>query len=239
MVRNITPNPNVNLALSKTATASTEENPTLSAGKATDGDGTISRWASSFTNATEWIYVDLGSNYNLNRVVLKWEAAFATQYKVQLSTDNVFTENETINAQTASDGGTDDLTVSGTGRYLRILCTTKALAPYGYSLYEIEAYGSASAAKKANVIVEESEPETIVFAIYPNPVSNHIQVSIPENLDNKIITIYDNSGTLILQNKPDADASESTIDLSRLTRGIYILNFKSDQKSWTKKLIKQ
>ncbi|WP_431241944.1 discoidin domain-containing protein [Flavobacterium sp. P21] len=76
IVRNITPNPNVNLALAKTATASTEENPTLSANKTTDGDGTVSRWASSFANATEWIYVDLGSNYNLNRVVLKWEADF-------------------------------------------------------------------------------------------------------------------------------------------------------------------
>ncbi|SHH61801.1 family 16 glycosylhydrolase [Flavobacterium defluvii] len=239
IVRNITPNPNVNLALSKTATASTEENATLSANKATDGDGTVSRWASSFANATEWIYVDLGSNYNLNRVVLKWEAAYATQYKVQLSTDNVFTENETINTQTASDGGTDDLTVSGTGRYLRILCTAKALAPYGYSLYEIEAYGSASAAKKANVIVEESKPETAVFAIYPNPASDYIQVSIPENLDNKIITIYDNSGSLILQNNLEKEANESVIDLSRLRKGIYILNFKSDQKSWTKKLIKK
>ncbi|WP_343694503.1 family 16 glycosylhydrolase [Flavobacterium sp.] len=239
IVRNITPNPNVNLALSKTATASTEENATLSANKATDGDGTVSRWASSFANATEWIYVDLGSNYNLNRVVLKWEAAYATQYKVQLSTDNVFTESETINTQTASDGGTDDLTVSGTGRYLRILCTAKALAPYGYSLYEIEAYGSASAAKKANVIVEESKPETAVFAIYPNPASDYIQVSIPENLDNKIITIYDNSGSLILQNNLEKEANESVIDLSRLRKGIYILNFKSDQKSWTKKLIKK
>lgn len=239
IVRNITPNPNVNLALSKTATASTEENPTLSAGKATDGDATGTRWASSFANATEWIYVDLGSNYNLNRVVLKWEAAYATQYKVQLSTDNVFTENETINTQTASDGGTDDLTVSGTGRYLRILCTAKALAPYGYSLYEIEAYGSASTAKKANSAVAETQAENTVFAVYPNPAVNYIQLSLPGKLDNKIISIYDNSGTLILQNTPEADASESVIDISRLTKGIYILNFKSDQKSWTKKLIKQ
>ncbi|MDQ6471629.1 family 16 glycosylhydrolase [Flavobacterium sp. LHD-80] len=239
IVRNITPNPNVNLALAKTATASTEENPTLSAGKATDGDGTVSRWASSFANATEWIYVDLGSNYNLNRVVLKWEAAYATQYKVQLSTDNVFTENETINTQTASDGGTDDLAVSGTGRYLRILCTAKALAPYGYSLYEIEAYGSASSAKKANVTVEESTPENVVFAIYPNPASDYIQVAIPENLDNKIITIYDNSGVLVIQNNLEKEANESVIDLSRLREGIYILNFKSDQKIWTKKLIKK
>ncbi|SCY92276.1 Por secretion system C-terminal sorting domain-containing protein [Flavobacterium anhuiense] len=236
-VRNITANPNVNLALGKTATASTEENATLSANKATDGDGTVSRWASSFANATEWIYVDLGSNYTLNRVVLKWEAAYATQYKVQLSTDNVFTENETISTQTTSDGGTDDLAVSGTGRYLRILCTAKALAPYGYSLYEIEAYGSSSTARMALNVEEQSQTEEAIFAVYPNPTTNYVQVSSPENLNNKVITIYDNTGNLVLQNK--LQGNESVIDVSRLRRGIYILNFKSDQKSWSKKLIKK
>ncbi|MGE8341679.1 MAG: family 16 glycosylhydrolase [Flavobacterium sp.] len=231
-----TETPNVNLALAKTATASTLENATFTANQATDGDGGT-RWASSFANATEWIYVDLGSNYTLNRVVLKWEAAYATQYKVQLSTDNVFTENETINTQTASDGGTDDLAVSATGRYLRILCTAKALAPYGYSLYEIEAYGSSSTARMALNVAEEPQEEETVFAVYPNPTTNYVQVSSPENLDNKVITIYDNSGTLILQNKPQGN--ESVIDVSKLRRGIYILNFKSDQKSWSKKLIKK
>lgn len=230
------PNPTVNLALNKTATASTLENTTFTANQATDGNAGT-RWASSFANASEWIYVDLGSNYNINRVVLKWEAAYATQYKVQLSTDTVFTENETVSNQTASDGGTDDLTVSGTGRYLRILCNAKALAPYGYSLYEIEAYGSSSTARMTLNVEEQPQAEEVVFAVYPNPTTSYVQVSSPENLDNKVITIYDNTGNLVLQNKPEGN--ESVIDVSRLHRGIYILNFKSDQKSWTKKLIKK
>lgn len=239
IVRNITPpTNNVNLALAKTTLASSEENATYSSAKATDGDAGT-RWASSFVNASEWIYVDLGSNYNINRVVLKWEAAFATQYKVQISTDNVFTENETVNTQTASDGGTDDLTVSGTGRYIRVLCTAKALAPYGYSLFEIEAYGSASTAKKAAIATEEADATTTAFAVYPNPTSNYIQLAIPEKLDNKVVTIYDDSGTLLIEKKLNADAKEDVIDVSRLRKGIYILNFKSDQKSWSKKLIKQ
>jgi beta-glucanase (GH16 family) len=238
-VRNITPpTNNVNLALAKTTLASSEENATYSSAKATDGDAGT-RWASSFVNATEWIYVDLGSNYNINRVVLKWEAAFATQYKVQISTDNVFTESETVNTQTASDGGTDDLTVSGTGRYIRVLCTAKALAPYGYSLFEIEAYGSASTAKKAAVVTQEADATTTAFAMYPNPASNYIQLVIPEQLENKVVTIYDDLGTLLIEKKLNSDAKEDLIDVSKLRKGIYILNFKSDQKSWSKKLIKQ
>jgi beta-glucanase (GH16 family) len=240
IVRNITnPNTNVNLALAKAAVASSEENANLAPGKATDGDSAASRWSSGFVNASEWIYVDLQSNYNINRVVLKWEAAFATQYKVQISTDNVFTDNETVNTQTASDGGTDDLTISGTGRYIRILCTAKSLAPYGYSLFEIEAYGSASTARKSDEIIEKAESGATTFALYPNPASNYVQLSIPEKLDNKIITIYNISGAVILENKLNDDATESVIDISRLPRGIYILNFKSDQKTWSKKLIKQ
>jgi len=238
-VRNITPpTNNVNLALAKTTLASSEENATYSSAKATDGDAGT-RWASSFANATEWIYVDLGSNYNINRVVLKWEAAFATQYKVQISSDLNFTESKTVNTQTASDGGTDDLTVSGTGRYIRILCTAKALAPYGYSLFEIEAYGSASTAKMAAVVTEEPEAASTAFAMYPNPANHYVQLAIPEKLDNKVVTIYDDSGTLLVEKKLNSDAKEDLIDVSKLRRGIYILNFKSDQKSWSKKLIKQ
>lgn len=233
-----TPN-NVNLALSKPTLASTEENSTYTSAKATDGDAVTSRWSSSFVNASEWIYVDLQSNYSINRVVLKWEAAFATQYKVQISTDNVFTESETVSTQTASDGGTDDLVVSGTGRYIRILCTSKALAPYGYSLFEIEAYGSALAARQAATVIEDTAAAATVFAIYPNPASNYVQLSIPEKLDNKEVMIYDHSGALLLQHKLTTDAQEGIIDISKLPRGIYILKFKSDQKSWTGKLIKQ
>ncbi|MWB94140.1 family 16 glycosylhydrolase [Flavobacterium sp. GA093] len=238
IVRNITVNTNVNLALSKPAVASTEENATYSPTKATDGD-IATRWASSFANTSEWIYVDLQSNYNINRVVLKWEAAFATQYKVQISTDATFTENETVNTQTASDGGTDDLTVSGTGRYIRILCTTKALAPYGYSLFEIEAYGSPSTAKSASAKKEISEEGSAEIAMYPNPASSFVQLSLPGKLDNKVVTIYDLSGKAVLQTKLDATTQESLVDVSQLAKGVYIISVNSDQKNWTKKLVKE
>jgi hypothetical protein len=173
-------------------------------------------------------------------VVLKWEAAYASQYKVQISSDATFTENETVSTQTASDGGTDDLTVSGTGRYIRILCTTKALTPYGYSLFEIEAYGSASTAKSSTASKKEVPEEGITaFTMYPNPASDYIQLSLPEKLNNKVITIYNLYGKMMMQYKLDATTEESLIDINQLPKGIYILNLNSDEKNWTKKLIKE
>jgi hypothetical protein len=38
-------------------------------------------------------------------------------------------------------GGVDDLTVTGTGRYVRVYGTQRALSPYGYSLWEVEVFG--------------------------------------------------------------------------------------------------
>ena len=229
------PTTNVNLALSKPTLASTEENVTYTSAKATDGDAVTSRWSSSFANASEWIYVDLQSNYSINRVVLKWEAAFATQYKVQISTDNVFTESETVSTQTASDGGTDDLTVSGTGRYIRILCTAKALAPYGYSLFEIEAYGSASAGRQAANEIEIAQVEkTAALNVYPNPVENTLFFTT--EISGATVSILNSqSGTRVSVPK----VNNNSIDVSGLKTGVYLIVLEKDGVKNVKRFIKK
>lgn len=134
-----------NLALNKPVVPSSLEQGNLEfdARKAVDGN-MGSRWASGFNQVGEWIYVDLGANYDINRVVLRWEGAYGTGYKIQISSDAVFTDDETAIPITDGDGGIDDLTVSGNGRYVRMLGTAKFLPEYGYSLYEFEVYGTAT-----------------------------------------------------------------------------------------------
>ncbi|MBW4082279.1 discoidin domain-containing protein [Paenibacillus sp. S150] len=104
-------------------------------------DGNISsRWASVWQMDPQWIYVDLGAAANINRVYLSWEGAYAKAYKVQVSSD-ANTWND-IYSTTAGTGGISDLTnLAGTGRYVRVYCTQRALADYGYSLYEFQVYG--------------------------------------------------------------------------------------------------
>lgn len=94
------------------------------------------RWASNWTDS-EWITVDLGSHQNISRVVLNWEAAYGKGYDIQVSDDaNTWT---TLYSTTTGDGGTDDITVSGSGRYLRMLGTQRGTG-YGYSLWDLEVY---------------------------------------------------------------------------------------------------
>lgn len=127
-----------NLAQGRPVTTSTTESSTLSGAKAVDGS-TSTRWGSAEGVDNQWIRVDLGPSTAVKRVVLKWEAAYAKAYRVELSDDGSTWRQ--VYATTTGDGGTDDLAVDGTGRYLRVFGTKRATT-YGYSLWEVEAYGS-------------------------------------------------------------------------------------------------
>ena len=86
--------------------------------------------------------VDLGATYAIDRVALSWEAAYARSYQVQTSASATGPWT-TISSTTTGDGGVDDLTVTGAGRYVRVNGTARA-TPYGYSLWELQVYGTPS-----------------------------------------------------------------------------------------------
>ena len=126
-----------NIALNKTATASSQENVGTPAQDAVDGDAGT-RWSSAFTDP-QWLQVDLGSSQSICKVVLQWETAYATAFQLQTSNDG--TNWTTIYSTTAGTGGTQTLNVTGTGRYLRMNGTARS-TQYGYSLWELQAFGS-------------------------------------------------------------------------------------------------
>ncbi|SER56111.1 glycosyl hydrolase family 8 [Lentzea albida] len=123
----------------KAVTASSVEGAGLEAAKAVDGS-TTTRWASLEGRDQEWIRVDLGTSHTVSRVRLSWEAAYGRAYRVQTSSDDsAWTD---VFSTSTGDGGVDDLTVSGSGRYVRVLGTARG-TEWGYSLWELEVYGVA------------------------------------------------------------------------------------------------
>ncbi|GIH22294.1 hypothetical protein Aph01nite_06040 [Acrocarpospora phusangensis] len=129
----------VNLALGKTAGASSQSNADQTAAKAFDGDP-ASRWSAG-ENADNWLQVDLGGIYALNEIDLQWEASYAKRYKLQVSMDG--TSWKDIHTQSASRGGTEKIPVNALGRHVRMQGIEKS-GPWGYSLYEMEVYGQAA-----------------------------------------------------------------------------------------------
>ena len=125
-----------NLALNKTATASSLESAAYPAADAVDGN-TGTRWSSGFSDP-QWLEVDLGSAQSICSVSLDWENAYATAFQIQTSTDG--TNWTTIYSTTSGTGGTQTLNVTGSGRYIRMYGTARA-TQYGYSLWEFDVYG--------------------------------------------------------------------------------------------------
>ena len=120
-----------NVALNKPAAASSAENASTGASAAVDGNAGT-RWSSAFSDP-QWLRVDLGATTTICQVVLSWEAAYATAFQIQVSNDA--TTWTTIYSTTVGTGGTQTLSVTGSGRYVRMNGTARATA-YGYSLWE-------------------------------------------------------------------------------------------------------
>jgi beta-glucosidase len=72
-------------------------------------------------------------------VVLNWEAAYATAYRIDVSSDA--TTWSTVFSTTTGHGGVETIPLTATGRYVRMYGTSRATG-YGYSLWELGVYGT-------------------------------------------------------------------------------------------------
>lgn len=243
---NLTVNPaSTNLALNKPTYASSVENSGTLAKGATDGSSS-SRWSSAFSDP-QWIVVNLGSQYAINRVKIAWEAAAAKDYSIQVSADSVhWTTIKTVTGNTAL---TNDLTsLSGTGKFVKIYGTAR-VTPYGYSIFELEVYGSLSASQALQRISSNEEESTNGTAmsttevlVYPNPI-NQAELTVtgifPENsLVN--LQINDVMGSVLVNQDFTTSSGrfENKINVESLPVGAYVLKLSYGGHLFTRKLLK-
>jgi len=103
---------------------------------AVDGDPTT-RWASSWADSQTFA-IDLGSSRTVGRAILRWEAAYAKAYRIEVSRDN--STWRTVFTATAANGAVDNAGFTATtARYVRFVGVQRATS-YGYSLWELEVY---------------------------------------------------------------------------------------------------
>ena len=146
-----------NLALNQPTYASSIQGAGYPASAATD-DNFNSRWSSAYSDP-QWLLVDLGATHTIGQVVLAWESAYAKAFQIQVSND---AENwTTIYSTTTGTGGIQTLSVSGSGRYIRMYGTARATG-YGYSLWEFQVFGSGgSTGNTVTVTTPPSQTSTV------------------------------------------------------------------------------
>ncbi|HWU09827.1 MAG TPA: discoidin domain-containing protein [Streptomyces sp.] len=159
------------LSQGKAVTASSQENGGTTAASAVDGDNGT-RWASAFSDP-QWIKIDLGTAASVSQIVLRWEAAYATGYRIEFSSDN--SSWSTAYSTTTGPGGTETLNVSGTARYVRLTGTTRATG-YGYSLWEFQVFGTTGGGGPQIPGGGDLGPNVLVF----DPSTPNIQGKVDE-----------------------------------------------------------
>jgi hypothetical protein len=222
-----------NLALNKPATASSQESSSLAPANAVDGS-TGTRWASAMGSDPQWIYVDLGSTQTISRVKITWEAAYATSYQIQTSTDaSTWT---TIKTVTGNTGGVNDNTgLSGSGRYVRIYGTSRINSSWGYSIYELEVYNSSTG--RAETIAENIKAESEISA-YPNPVDGMVTVVVPERWQkNGAIILMNQIGSELISEK--VKGPEHVFDMSSMSSGLYFIRVQNNTGKSVIKILKR
>ena len=157
-----------NLALRKTAVASSQEADSVRAANATDGNtkDRNSRWGSKVGAAPHWIYVDLGAEQNVQSFRIFWETRKATNYKIQiaggdaqnLDQDAAWTDVQAFTTRPENLKQLVVLDQPQKARYVRLLVNAfDAKDPdsdgswNSISIYEMEVYNGK--------YVEEAEPE--------------------------------------------------------------------------------
>ena len=135
-----------NIALNKTATASSVYNNVYTANRAIDGSfennggNDQSRWVSNRNSNDEYIQIDLEANYDLTGVKLYWEGNGAKKYQILVSEDGKTWQKVYLEENGQPGIANIPFNETVTARYVKMLgieCASK----YGYSLWEFEVYG--------------------------------------------------------------------------------------------------
>ena len=86
-----------------------------------------------------------------------------------------------------------------------------------------------------NYLLSTNKVDAIPMNVYPNPASNELFVSFPDEFISNEITIFDTLGRQVFM--MSNYENNSSIDVSFLNSGMYILKMKSNNAEQSKKII--
>ena len=154
------------------------------------------------------------------------------------TTRYLYVNNNMINQESI----TTPITLNGVGTNLRIGAHLNgALQEFEGSIDDVKIFNCALTPEEIDSLYHEGlgikEAETRNISIYPNPADDHIIIeNATSNIIDGIISIYNIQGQLILQ-KPILNVM-TNIDISMLTKSVYIVKISSEGGIVVRKFVK-
>ncbi|WP_051433407.1 discoidin domain-containing protein [Promicromonospora kroppenstedtii] len=158
------------------AVASSLEKPEFPARQAVDGNPNT-RWSSAFSDP-QWLRIDLGRVTTVNRVEIDWEVSYATDYRIELSTDGESWETHWVGA---GDGGNDVMNILGEARYVRMYSGARS-GTAGNSIWEMRVYGAPEPTPTPTPTKPKPKPQVSVTpraVVSPTPTPTPTPTPVP------------------------------------------------------------
>jgi hypothetical protein len=223
-----------NIALNKNVTVSSVEEAGLEGNYAVDGNAST-RWSATLYVDPQWITVDLGAQYNISRIKFVWEAAYARNFLVQVSADNSnWTTVKDIQGNTSLTNDYTGLTT--TGRYVRMYGTARG-SDYGYSIYELEVYGTAATARTSTNAITTTNNLEQHIQVYPVPSKDEVTITLPESAQRTQVVVTDINGRTYYTGM--ASGNVHKLHINKYPAGIYVVQLINGDKKIIKRIVKK
>ncbi|HEX7573071.1 MAG TPA: discoidin domain-containing protein, partial [Bacteroidota bacterium] len=188
----------INRALLRPVSVSaTSRNPALANPQSfVDGD-TATVWESGASDG-QWLDCDLGQNFLVRKVIVRWGGIYATAWRLRLSSDdNTFSD---IRSATGGAGGTTVIdSLNHDGSYVRLMLDTRSSTSAGFEVRELEVYGVSQP-----LSVSGSGPgipeRYALLQNYPNPFNPSTTISFALPVRSQVtISIYNLLGQRVAE----------------------------------------
>ncbi|MDW3651631.1 MAG: proprotein convertase P-domain-containing protein [Bacteroidia bacterium] len=159
---------------------------------------------------------------------LIWNAVDnANSYRVEIASDNAFTN--ILNSQVTTDTSwtTPDLAY-GTNYFWRVVGINEC----GEAANEVRSFGT-------DFQTGLEDELGGVINLFPNPNQGQIKIQLPSPaMEDLKYSLYSLEGKLIFSGSWQRGLIEKELNLSELGEGVYLLNLQSATESWNKKLVR-
>jgi len=148
-----------------------------------------------------------------------------------LISNTVSGSNRTIVATRANNtGDSDDHIFSASAGSLSVIYAKGTSTSYAY-------HGGNRGFTTLSVTLGISENKLLSFEMYPNPVSDVLNIQLPTGTDKAEVGVYDYTGRLV--STKTVSSNDSTLDVQNISKGIYIIRVATNSKIGVQRFIKK
>ena len=148
-----------------------------------------------------------------------------------LVSNTVSGSNRTIVATRANNtGDSDDHIFSASAGSLSVIYAKGTSTSYAY-------HGGNRGFTTLSVTLGISENKLLSFEMYPNPVSDVLNIQLPSGTDKAEVGVYDYTGRLV--STKTISSNDSTLDVQNISKGIYIIRVATNSNIGVQRFIKK